>query len=100
MPEPKAELYSGNLEDAFFELVRRAVRVEIQDISRRNEDRLLTIDEVAQRLAVSKDWIYRNGRRLTFTRKLGAEDRSLLGNWSPKMAERKVVGGQFPDEGQ
>jgi predicted DNA-binding transcriptional regulator AlpA len=26
---------------------------------------------VAQRLSVSKDWVYRNGNKLTFTRKIG-----------------------------
>jgi hypothetical protein len=54
MPETKTQLYSGNLENALFELVRQAVRAE-QEISRRNDDRLLTIDQVAQRLSVSKD---------------------------------------------
>lgn len=38
MPETNAEMYSGNLENALFELVRQAVRAEIQEISRRNED--------------------------------------------------------------
>jgi excisionase family DNA binding protein len=33
--------------------------------------RLLTIDQVAQRLSVSRDWVYRNGKSLGFTRKLG-----------------------------
>jgi excisionase family DNA binding protein len=73
MPETKAEVCPGVLENAFFDLIRHAVRAEFQEISklRRDEDRLLTIDQVAQRLAVSKDWVYRNGSRLTFTRKLG-----------------------------
>ncbi len=71
MPETKTQLYSGNLENALFELVRQAVRAEVQEISRRNDDRLLTIDQVAQRLSVSKDWVYRNGKKFTFPRKLG-----------------------------
>ena len=62
MPETKTQLYSGNLENALFELVRQAVRAEVEEISRRNDDRLLTIDQVAQRLSVSKDWVYRNGK--------------------------------------
>jgi excisionase family DNA binding protein len=73
MPETKAEMCSGNLETALFELIRNAVRTEVQEISklRSDQDRLLTIDQVAQTLSVSKDWIYRNEKRFTFTRKLG-----------------------------
>jgi excisionase family DNA binding protein len=73
MPDTKVEMCPGVLENALFELVRQAVRAEVQEISKfgRAEDRLLTIDQVAQRLSVSKDWVYRNGKRLTFTRKLG-----------------------------
>jgi excisionase family DNA binding protein len=73
MTETKADMPHGALESAFLELVRQAVRAEVREILGllRDEDRLLTIDQVAQRLSVSKDWVYRNGRRLTFTRKLG-----------------------------
>jgi excisionase family DNA binding protein len=71
--EVKADTSQGVLETALSDLVRQAVRAEVQDIMRsiRDEDRLLTIEEVAERLSVSKDWVYRNGRRLSFTRKLG-----------------------------
>ena len=73
MPETKIDRSCGVLENAFSELVRQAVRSEVQDIVRAtcDEDRLLTIDQVTQRLSVSKDWVYRNGKRLTFTKKLG-----------------------------
>jgi excisionase family DNA binding protein len=71
MPDINGKTHSDNLENALVELVRQAVRAEVQEISRRNDDRLLTIDQVAERLCVSKDWIYRNNKRLTFTRKLG-----------------------------
>jgi excisionase family DNA binding protein len=55
----------------FSDLVQRAVRAEIQEIVRliRRQDRLLTIDQVAQQLSVSKDWVYRNGKKLTFSQK-------------------------------
>jgi hypothetical protein len=71
MAETKAEMWHGLLENGLFELIRQAVRAEVQEISKlsRDEDRLLTIDQVAQRLSVSKDWIYRNEKRFTFTRK-------------------------------
>jgi predicted DNA-binding transcriptional regulator AlpA len=36
-----------------------------------NEDRLLTAEEAAQLLSVSPDWLYRNAKKLPFTRKLG-----------------------------
>ena len=73
MPGTNADAPYSVLENAFSELVRQAVRAEIQEIVRliREEDRLLTIDQVAKQLSVSKDWVYRNGRRLSFTRKLG-----------------------------
>jgi excisionase family DNA binding protein len=73
MPETKLDMSHSVLENAFLELVRQAVRTEVQELLDliRDEDRLLTIDQVAQRLSVSKDWVYRNGKRLTFTRKLG-----------------------------
>lgn len=69
----ETKLGNANLETAFLELVRRAVRTEVQELLNvvRDEDRLLTIDEVAQRLSVSKDWVYRNLKRLPFTKKLG-----------------------------
>jgi len=73
MAETKAEASQGALENALSDLVRRAVRAEIQEIVGliRQQDRLLTIDEVAQQLSVSKDWVYRNGKKLTFSKKLG-----------------------------
>ena len=73
MSETKVEVPSGLLENALFDLVRQAVRVEVRDISKldRDAERLLTIGQVAQTLSVSKDWVYRNAKRFTFTRKLG-----------------------------
>jgi excisionase family DNA binding protein len=73
MSGPNADTSHSVLEKAFSELVRQAVRAEVQEIVRliREEDRLLTIDQVAQRLSVSREWVYRNGKRLGFTRKLG-----------------------------
>ena len=73
MPGHGVDTTDSDLEKAFSELVRQAVRAEVQEIVRliRDEDRLLTIDHVSQRLSVSKDWVCRNGKRLSFTRKLG-----------------------------
>jgi excisionase family DNA binding protein len=73
MTRTNTETSYSVLENALSELVRQAVRAEVQEIVGliRDEDRLLTIDQVAERLSVSKEWIYRNGKRLTFTKKLG-----------------------------
>ena len=73
MSSTNTDTSPGVLENAFSDLVRQAVRAEVQEIVRliRDEDRLLTIDQVAQRLSVSRDWVYRHGKRLSFTRKLG-----------------------------
>ena len=37
------------------------------------EDRLLTVDEVAARLGLSKDWLYRHATKLPFTRRVGRQ---------------------------
>lgn len=37
----------------------------------KDDDHLLTIEEAAQRLGTSKDWLYRHWRQLPFTVKLG-----------------------------
>ena len=73
MTVSNADTSPSILENAFSEPVRQAVRAEVQVIVTliRDEDRLLTIDQVAQRLSVSRDWVYRHGKRLSFTRRLG-----------------------------
>ena len=55
--------------------LRAIVREEIQAAhgqnGKRNGDSLLDAEEAAITLAVSPDWLYRNAKRLPFTRKLG-----------------------------
>jgi hypothetical protein len=70
MPETNGETSQGLLENALLKLVREVVRAEVQEIVnlKHHEDRLLTIDQAAKRLSDSKNWVYRNGRRLTFTK--------------------------------
>ena len=62
-----------NLEETFLEMMRQAVREEIRILSLdlREKDRLLTAQEAAKILSVSPDWLYRNTRKLPFTRRLG-----------------------------
>lgn len=38
-----------------------------------DDDRLLDAEEAAKLLSVSEDWLYRNGKKLPFTRKLGSK---------------------------
>ena len=85
MPEAKTDTAHSTFESAFSDLVRQAVREEVQEILRliRDEDRVLTIDQVSQLLSVSKDWVYRNGKKLSFTKKL-----------RPKMVRFSEVGLQ------
>ena len=70
---------SGNpsalLGQALLDAIRLAVREEIHAANSRNDcpdgDRLLDAREAAALLAVSPDWLYRHGKKLPFTRKLG-----------------------------
>ena len=53
--------------------LRELIRDEIQAASttQHETDRLLTAEEAAEMLSMSTDWLYRNGKKLPFTRKLG-----------------------------
>src|SRR5215831_14877487 len=53
--------------------LRELVREEIQaaTTTRHEADRMLTAEEAAETLSMSTDWLYRNARKLPFTRKLG-----------------------------
>ena len=48
----------------------RAMAVPSSRVGQPEQDRLLTPDEAANRLGVSLRWLYRNAKRLPFTRKL------------------------------
>jgi predicted DNA-binding transcriptional regulator AlpA len=63
----------NTLELALEGLVRRIIREEIETLKTevKGEDRLLDAEEAANRLSVSEDWLYRNAKKLPFTRKLG-----------------------------
>jgi predicted DNA-binding transcriptional regulator AlpA len=65
---PAPALLGQTLLDA----IRQAVRTEIQALGHNgNEDRLLDAKETAKVLCVSEEWLYRNAKKLPFTRKLG-----------------------------
>jgi predicted DNA-binding transcriptional regulator AlpA len=63
----------NTLELALEGLVRRIICEEIETLKTevKGEDRLLDAEEAANRLSVSEDWLYRNAKKLPFTRKLG-----------------------------
>lgn len=64
---------SETLESALEGLLRRILREEIRAFKAElnGQDRLLDAEEASKMLSVSQDWLYRNARRLPFTRKLG-----------------------------
>ena len=51
------------------ELVREAIKAA--DTTQHEIDRMLTAEEAAEILSMSTDWLYRNAKKLPFTRKLG-----------------------------
>jgi predicted DNA-binding transcriptional regulator AlpA len=65
---------SKNPFEPFFDQIRQVVRDEIRVLNgedRKEDERLLNADEAAEILNVSSDWLYRNAKKLPFTRKLG-----------------------------
>jgi excisionase family DNA binding protein len=52
-------------------LLRVFMDEQVQDYAAK-ADRLLTVGEVARRLAVTKDWLYRHAGELSFTVRMGS----------------------------
>ena len=60
--------------DAFLEGIRLVVREEVRAALNGNaSDRLLDTEEASKLLSVTTDWLYRNARKLPFSRKLGCK---------------------------
>src|SRR5262249_32157904 len=53
--------------------LRELIRDEIQaaTTTKHEADRMLTAEAAAEMLSMSTDWLYRNAKKLPFTRKLG-----------------------------
>ena len=53
--------------------LRGLIREEIQvaTTTKHEADRMLTAEEAAEMLSMSTDWLYRNAKKLPFTKKLG-----------------------------
>jgi len=53
--------------------LRELIRDEVQAArtSQNQGDRLLDVKETAKMVSMSEDWLYRNAKKLPFTRKLG-----------------------------
>ena len=63
---PSVTLSVGQLREVIQDEVKKAVGRNGQ-----GEDRLLDAEEASKLLSVSPDWLYRNTKKLPFTRKLG-----------------------------
>jgi excisionase family DNA binding protein len=66
---------ASDLGEVLTRIIREAIKQELKDSTGRGPmdevDCLLTVEQVAETLNVSPDWVYDNARRLPFTRKLG-----------------------------
>lgn len=63
------------LAEALASILKPIVKEAVQEAlnGHRDEDRLLDAEQAAKMLSVSPDWLYRNAKRLPFTRKLGSK---------------------------
>ena len=64
-PALLAEAFGAILKPIIEQAVKEAIN------GHKDEDRLVDAEEAAKILSVSVEWIYRNAKRLPFTRKLG-----------------------------
>ena len=76
---------NNGLSEALAAILKPIVREAVEQAlnSHRDEDRLLDAQEAAKLLSVSEDWLYRQAKKLPFSRKLG-----------PKMLRFSSVGIQ------
>jgi predicted DNA-binding transcriptional regulator AlpA len=85
---------SHTLEIALEGLLRRIVREEIGTLKTdvNGQDRLLDAEEAAKLLSVSEDWLYRNAKKLPFSRKLGPKMLRFSSDGIQKfLATRKIA---------
>ena len=61
------------LAEAFGAILKPIIEDAIKEAmnGHRDEDRLVDAEEAAKTMCVSVEWLYRNAKRLPFTRKLG-----------------------------
>jgi predicted DNA-binding transcriptional regulator AlpA len=97
------EKTSEPLGEALLAAIRLAVREEIREVLSQggfsSDDRLLDTEEASKVLQVSPDWLYRNSRRLPFTRRLGPKALRFSSgketNASPELRIRLVDASGF-----
>jgi predicted DNA-binding transcriptional regulator AlpA len=76
IPDPK-QVPVERIPSLLRQLAGLQIALTARLVQNRNEDytvsadRLLKIDEAAQKLRTSRDWLYRNSPRLPFTRRIG-----------------------------
>jgi len=94
-PEELAALAAELARDLAVVLTRIATAAETHTASaQRTPCQLLTIDEAAERLGVGTEWLYRHGRSLPFTRKIGHRtlrfDAAGLERWAAGRARHRT----------
>jgi predicted DNA-binding transcriptional regulator AlpA len=64
------------LAEALAAILKPIVKEAVQEAlnGHREEDRLLDAEEASKLLGMSRHWLYRHGKRLPFTRKLGPKN--------------------------
>jgi excisionase family DNA binding protein len=65
-----SSILSKAFAEAFRQVLREAKRPEPSE-TKQVDERLLTVREAAEVLNVSLDWLYRNSKKLPFSKKLG-----------------------------
>ena len=71
MSEPSTNPFEPLIEAIAEAVMKKLASQNGHRESKESEDRLLDAGEAAMVLSVSEDWLYRNARKLPFTRKLG-----------------------------
>ena len=73
MSDPVRKINSAMVVQLSIEELRTIIRDEVQAAIKAmpRDDELLTAEEVAHKLNCSPEWVYHNGRKLPFVRKVG-----------------------------
>jgi excisionase family DNA binding protein len=80
-----------NALDALLDAFRQVVAEEVQKaVKGSKDDRLLSIEEVCQVLNVTAQWVYHNGKKLPFARKVGGNLRFSSNDLQRWIAAQKL----------
>ena len=77
--------------DLLLEQIRQVVAEEVQKaVKGSKDDKLLTVEEVCQVLNVTAQWVYHNGKKLPFARKVGGNLRFSSNDLQHWIAAQKL----------